>query len=304
MIHINGGAELERLKLESIRRESIESTFNVIAKRGDLTRAELAKATGLSLMTIGKSVELLERNLALMSYKKPTESPGRKSAVCSLNKNCVMLIYDLSAAPNRLYIRDLTLGGVAEYDFDPENPIETEMTAFVEYLSERNVIGTACVVPDNNGDIASGFTDKLGRLPELVVSRTAARAIAHDSSNEAETGVYIFIENESKTDGAIVRNGRIIDGDHGDAVRVDHLTELLGSLDVSIAAISMVIDPGLIHIEFGAGEQQNADRLRDNLTRLIDKSKCEIVVCAIPSGSETAEGAARLLRDQWVRGLK
>ena len=70
MIHINGGAELERLKLESIRRESIESTFNVIAKRGDLTRAELAKATGLSLMTIGKSVELLERNLALMSYKR------------------------------------------------------------------------------------------------------------------------------------------------------------------------------------------------------------------------------------------
>ena len=38
-----------------------------------------------------------------------------------------MLIYDLSAAPNRLYIRDLTLGGVAEYDFDPENPIETEI---------------------------------------------------------------------------------------------------------------------------------------------------------------------------------
>lgn len=62
-----------------------------------------------------------------------------------------------------------------------------------------------------------------------------------------------------KQTGAIVRNGRIIDGDHGDAVRVDHLTELLGSLDVSIAAISMVIDPGLIHIEFGAGEQQNAD---------------------------------------------
>ena len=85
----------------------------------------------------------------------------------------------------------------------PKILLKPRLTAFVEYLSERNVIGTACVVPDNNGDIASGFTDKLGRLPELVVSRTAARAIAHDSSNEVETGVYIFIENESKTDGAI-----------------------------------------------------------------------------------------------------
>ena len=295
---------MERLKLESIRRESIESTFNVIAKRGDLTRAELAKATGLSQMTIGKSVELLERNLALISYKKPTDSPGRKSTVCSLNKNCVMLIYDLSEMPNKLYIRDLTLGGVAEYDFDSENPVETEMTAFIEYLSERNVIGTACVVPDNNVNIASNFTDKLGRLPELVVSRTDARAIARDSSYDFETGVYIFIDNELKSNGAIVHNGRIIDGDHGNAIRVDHLTELLGSLDVSIAAICMTIDPGIIHIEFGDGGRQNADRLRDNLTRLIGKSKCEIVVCAIPSGSEVPEGAARMLRDQWIRGLK
>ncbi len=304
MIHINGGAELERLKLESIRRESVESTFNILAQRGDLTRAELAEATGLSLMTIGKSVELLERNSALMSYKKPTESPGRKSTVCSLNNNCVMLIYDLSVLPNQLRLCDLSLRGVAMYDLDPENPIETEMNAFVEYLSERSIIGTALIIPDKPDDIAPTFSDRLGRSPELIVRRTDARAIARDSVNESETGVYIFIDSDSEIGGAIIHNGRIISGDHGCASRIDRLLKLLGSLDVSVAAISMIIDPSLIHIEYSDGAETSADLLRERVTRLIDFDKCEIVARAASSGSEATEGAARLLRSKWVRGLK
>lgn len=299
---------MERLKLESIKRESVESTFNILARGGVFTRAELAEATGLSLMTIGKSVEMLERNKALISHKKPSDKVGRKSAICQLNTNCVMLVYDLFKIPNRLHLCDIMLNVFASYDLDPNNPVETEMNAFIEQLNERSVIGTACVLPDDGGEASENvFIERLGRKPDLIINGTDARAISCASRFDTETGVFIFVDNHTdRVSGSIVYRGDIIKGDHGSANRIDLLVKMLGNFEKSIAAICLLIDPSLIHIECSTDSCRAgiSGIIESELTQLTGSDEREIIVETTVNGYDAVNGAARLLRSLWVRGLK
>ena len=56
MSECRGENTLERINLSSIKKESVRAIFNAITGKDQISRAEIAEITGLSLMTVGKVV--------------------------------------------------------------------------------------------------------------------------------------------------------------------------------------------------------------------------------------------------------
>ena len=95
--------------LKSIKWESVNAIFSTIAESQVISRAEIADATGLSLVTVGKVADaLLERNI-LHQEKEIRTSAGRRAGLLTLNANRFAIIFDLSCKDFRLSVIDLRL---------------------------------------------------------------------------------------------------------------------------------------------------------------------------------------------------
>ena len=87
---------MERINLSSIKKESVRAIFHAITGKDQISRAEIAELTGLSLMTVGKVVDaLLERHVIIQS-KEIKNMAGRRAGLVSLNTDKFFMIIDLT----------------------------------------------------------------------------------------------------------------------------------------------------------------------------------------------------------------
>lgn len=297
---------VERLNLDSIKRESLGRIFDVLARGGSYTRAELAAETELSLMTVGKIAELLTSHGALIQKKQTSESVGRKSAVCSLNPNLFMMVYDLSAQPCRLSVINILAEVQGEYEFDFESMNEVSASAFIEFAGRGELIGTALLISDADEEIRERFCQLLGRRPELCELCDRASAVANAARFDAGISVHIRVGGDGEIGGAIVDGGRLLGGGFGRAGDFRRLKELCGGLSQAIAAVCLTLDPELVRVECADESvcRELLQTLPGELQTLAGRSERSLVIETSAESRSAAIGAALMLRSRWVDSLK
>ena len=227
--------------LKSIKWESVNAIFSTITEAAVISRAEIAEATGLSLVTVGKVADaLLERGI-LHQEKEIRTSAGRRAGLLTLNANRFAIVLDLSCKDFRLSIIDLRLHLVEklQYSYKNDRLYEENLRSILydisDYLRKRydlsNCFGIGVCTPgpyDPDTDTADD-----SRIPEIrdiplrsiIQEYLPGLAIYLDAgenmaalSNISEvpdyrhkTILYLFLSEEVAS-GAIVINGEFLHG--------------------------------------------------------------------------------------------
>lgn len=229
--------------LKSIKWESVNAIFSTIAESQVISRAEIADATGLSLVTVGKVADaLLERNI-LHQEKEIRTSAGRRAGLLTLNANRFAIIFDLSCKDFRLSVIDLRLQLVEKlkYHYKADRFYEENLRGFLyetsSYLKKRyemqNCFGVGVCTPgpyDPETDSAD-----YSRIPEIkdiplrrIVREYLPRQTVYIDAGEnmaalsnisevpdfrQKTILYLFL-GEEVASGAVVIDGEFLRGYH------------------------------------------------------------------------------------------
>lgn len=227
--------------LKSIKWESVNAIFSTIAETDVISRAEIAEATGLSLVTVGKVVDaLLERNI-LHQEKEIRTSAGRRAGLLTLNANRFAIIFDLSCKDFRLSVIDLRLQLVEKmkYHYKPESFFEENLRSFLyeisSYIKKRydmkNCFGIGVCTPGSyNPEEDKADHTRIPEIKDIPIRRIISEYLPRQSmyidasenmaalSNISEvpdyrrkTILYIFLSDEAAS-GAIVIHGEFLHG--------------------------------------------------------------------------------------------
>ena len=87
---------MKEIHLSTIKKESVDHIFRVIAENEQVSRAAIAQATSLSLMTVGKVVDALLEHDVIVQTKESKNAAGRKAGLVRLNAEKFCVILDLT----------------------------------------------------------------------------------------------------------------------------------------------------------------------------------------------------------------
>ena len=177
---------MERINLSSIKKESVRAIFNAITGKEQISRAEIAEITGLSLMTVGKVVDaLLERRVVIQS-KEIKNMAGRRAGLVSLNTDKFFMIIDLTSRNMSMTVMNIALNIVDKivYEYNSDFYYEENLYIFMKNvkiyvlrnLDMAECAGVGVILPGTY----SAETDTVvsSRVPEL--SKTHVRAVIED----------------------------------------------------------------------------------------------------------------------------
>ena len=140
MSECRGENTLERINLSSIKKESVRAIFNAITGKDQISRAEIAEITGLSLMTVGKVVDaLLERHVIIQS-KEIKNMAGRRAGLVSLNTDKFFMIIDLTARNMSMTVMNIALNIVDKivYEYNSDFYYEENLYITDYYFSSES----------------------------------------------------------------------------------------------------------------------------------------------------------------------
>ena len=177
---------MERINLSSIKKESVRAIFNAITGKDQISRAEIAEITGLSLMTGGKVVDaLLERHVIIQS-KEIKNMAGRRAGLVSLNTDKFFMIIDLTSRNMSMTVMNIALNIVDKivYEYNSDFYYEENLYIFMKnvkiyvlrHLDMAEAAGVGVVLPGTY--LSKDDTVESSRVPEL--SKTHVRAIIED----------------------------------------------------------------------------------------------------------------------------
>ena len=163
-------------KFDSIKKESVRSIFEAIAAGQSISRAEIASQVGLSLMTVGKVVDVLLDRKIVEQVKQTRQTAGRRAGLVSLNRAYFSLVIDLTRKKFRLSVVDATMETIdrMDYDYTPEYYYEENLYIFLKnvkiyilrHCDMSFCMGIGVLVPgvyDKESDSVRGV-----RVPELA----------------------------------------------------------------------------------------------------------------------------------------
>ncbi|MBQ8509876.1 MAG: hypothetical protein IJ493_08220 [Clostridia bacterium] len=290
---------MDRINQRSIRRESLRAVYEVIARGGTVSRAQIAGETGYSLMTVGKMVDALEAGGLIAQTKEAGQgTAGRRSSVCCPNPSCGMLVIRPDTTSAEVW--DVTLRQRHRCVL-PED-IAADMlapTAFVDAASayDGELRGTVCVAP------ADFSPAEYGIRPDLLVTPEVACAAANAYQFDAGLVFCLIVGGDVR--GVVMRDGQPVRGTFGRAGDVGALCDPSKPLDLNLLhileAVCRVLDPEAIHL-------QCADSLYAGLTdlpgRLAERLEPPVLRVEAESGCPGAfYGGALLMRERWLMDL-
>ena len=242
---------MDNISLKSIKWESIKAIFHSIASAEQISRAEISKQTGLSLMTVGKVADaLLDMNI-IVQAKETKSSAGRRAGLLSLSPENYAVILDLTSRNFIMTIINMRLNIVEKYHYSyiDDYYFEENLTLFLKEVSiflSRNLKTEACIgFGVSLPGAYSPETDRCNsiRLPELsqipiaesVAILTPDRLCIEGCFNAAATSniaripnyrdksiLYCFV-GENNVGGTVVHHGEILRGAHNAAGNFGHM---------------------------------------------------------------------------------
>ena len=265
---------------------SVMAIFEAIARSGEISRAEISRITGFSQVTVGRAVELFDACGIITQYKAERASAGRKTGICRLERSFAMLIYDFEAG--YLRVTDLSLTTLAQTSLpDPDNMLADGFSCMAETMGGE-LMGIACVVPERTDETMAMLSACFGQMPELVTEAARAAAIANAVRFDMP-GAALFLRVGEHIDGALIMDGRLHTGAGGTAGDFSKWIPDASSLPEKLAEIAALLDPTLVHI---TGE---------NLPPIMLPEQTMLITESPSACRDAADGAAMLLREQWLR---
>ena len=98
---------MARLSIQMIRRENAQQVLEAIARKKHISKQEIAEETGLSLMTVGKVVNMLGAGGIIMHGKSVTGKAGRRPELLRIRHDWLVPVFVLSSRIFKFYITDL-----------------------------------------------------------------------------------------------------------------------------------------------------------------------------------------------------
>lgn len=123
-------------ELDNIRRDGVRRVFGEVCRRDGQTRAEIAKATGLSLMTVGKILEDLEKRSLVAQKRELGRVVGRPASRIYANRDVFFSVMDISGGLYVAYEADLTLALRPVFKMTADGG-EEGLKAFFKSVSDR-----------------------------------------------------------------------------------------------------------------------------------------------------------------------
>lgn len=131
---------MAQIEQQQIKWANTRALFSVLIGTDALTvsRAELAAATGLSLMTVGKIVDNLTAIGAVVQVKDERILAGRTARLVTLNADRHALVLDLCGRDYRLSVLDLRCHVVDEVVYPYDDDLRPEEN-LVKFLANRQL---------------------------------------------------------------------------------------------------------------------------------------------------------------------
>lgn len=228
--------------LKSVKNESIKKIFNAVASKSLISRLEIAKATDLSLMTVGKVIDSL-LNLEILTQELELKgNVGRRAGLLSLNTIHYAIVIDLTERAFTLSVIDLSLRLVDNmtYTYNKSLYYDDNLYLFLKsaavYINRRRdkdkMIGIGITVPGiylsaedkvistkvpelNTIPIKQIFEELLGQKVSVIMKNVKAAAISGIGMiPEHEKRVIVYMYMGESVDGAVYSQGRFIKGAH------------------------------------------------------------------------------------------
>lgn len=203
------------------RRENLLSCFAALCENGVLTRAELAEATELSIMTTGKIADAMIECGILTEEKLPVPGAGRRPGTLMFESRPMFLILGLYC---RRFTAHILSPGMQEkeicvYDYNDIFPFDDNLLIFlnavrrgcntspqtIPYLavitspepdSRQSITHTLSVAPRSREHLIACITKILRRDCDLVIDEIGAAQTyfcARPDCKNADCGVYISL---------------------------------------------------------------------------------------------------------------
>lgn len=236
---------------EYIKRKNRDTVFQLIKNHAPVSRAELARMTGMSPTTVSRIVAELDEQGYVLESESVTSGVGRKAAGLTLNQAMVMTIgIELDKTRFRIGVMDLDGGLVVlkEYERIPtESPEETVMQIRhvldqlldTEQIDLAKVIGVGVGIPgiiDHRSGMvilsaqlgwhhvpaADLFHQHLG-LETVVDNELKTRALAEHVKGAAKhSRKTALIRFGSGVGSALIIEGEIYRGENNSAGEIGH----------------------------------------------------------------------------------
>lgn len=329
---------MELTDLKSIKTRSIKEVFYAIAAKDKTTRAEIAKATSLSLMTVGKIADALARIKITTEEKEPTNTVGRRASTIRIAPVYYGIVLDLS---DEIYTCEIVDAGANildrfSYVYDQKFYKEENLILFYRnlalYLSERHdpdkCMGIAILLSDNPpaSDISFDFSVSEAATVEQAAkdaliqyciriqahSRTEAAAVyTAKSTQENEQKILLYCHVGKEITSTLVVRGEIATGLHRSAGNIGYLsksteestpkeeTATARQIERAIRQAQGFMDPHLTVIEIGRSQRSLAAHLEHAFAKE-DHHPTEICSEGL---HHSHAGAVIRMREEWINSI-
>lgn len=285
---------------EKIRNENIKSVFRAVAEGGCRTRSDIAKHTGISLVTCGKIVEdLLDTGIFLQKESR-SKSVGRHAGRLSYDSTKNILCVDLSGKGFSFSVYDFSMKLM--YSSDQEHMADLtyaeeicrfmhRIKSFMKRKTEHGMrfMALGIIVPgkyDRKNDVISDLRTRnfegirikdyirstVGIVPDCIMDNTSA-ALRYCSEGSGSKGNTLYINIGDVIEAGLIsdgknvnRNGFVVDGfECGERKRECALTASLTIMNVF----------GLDRVVLTADMPSDATAVKEKLTDVLSDNRDE-----------------------------
>jgi len=95
------------ISLQTIKRENAHAVLEAIARKRHITKLEISEETGLSLMTVGKVVNILGAGGIIVHGKNVAQKAGRRAEVLRIRHDWLIPYFEISSRVFKFYITNL-----------------------------------------------------------------------------------------------------------------------------------------------------------------------------------------------------
>jgi len=162
--------------LKNVRVSNIKAVFDAISRNPGVSRSEISDITGLSLMTIGKILDVFSRKDVIVQEKDGTGSGlGRKVGLVRINYSACYVIIDLSSYDFTMCIHNVLTERIEKYVYEYNHAADftdnlrsfmsSSRSRIQNAVSDRRIIAVGVSLPGPY-DPATDRT-RNNRMPEL-----------------------------------------------------------------------------------------------------------------------------------------
>lgn len=183
--------------------------FNLLQKKGAMTKGEISKITGTKLTTLNRIMQPLENSKILVQYRVGESTGGRKPIVYNINLcNFYMIGIDISINYVEIVFTNLRLQILhkeifqIDYKFTPVKIIDNIEKLISKVYEELNLdflelFGIGVSVPgsyDFKSGVLHGYTKMWDNveIENIIIEKLEAHVFIENGANAAVTAEYFY----------------------------------------------------------------------------------------------------------------